>query len=99
LFRSSFSTMASQPLYKVAIDIPADVFREAKEAGPNDRGMYSLAASLWTNDRKTNDSQPSFTGQVQVKGKVDGAKGYASMWDNSGKASGGGKKAASDDLF
>jgi hypothetical protein len=60
--------------------------------------MYSLAASLWTNDRKTNDSQPSFTGQVQVKGKIDGAKGYASMWDNSGKA-GGGKKAASDDLF
>ena len=91
--------MASQPLYKVAIDIPADVFREAKEAGPNDRGMYSLQASLWTNERKTSDAQPGFTGQVQVKGKMDGAKGYASMWDNSGKAGGGTSKKASDDLF
>lgn len=91
--------MATQPLYKVAIDIPADVFREAKEAGPNDRGMYSLQAVLWTNDRKTSDSQPGFTGQVQVKGKMDGAKGYASMWDNSGRAGGGASKKASDDLF
>ena len=90
--------MASQPLYKVAIDIPADVFREAKEKGPNDRGMYSLQASLWNNDRKTNASQPGFTGQVQVKGKIDGVKGYASMWDNSSNA-GGASSKASDDLF
>lgn len=91
--------MANQPLYKVAIDIPADVFREAKEAGPNDRGLYSLQASLWTNDRRTSDSQPGFTGQVQVKGKMDGAKGYASMWDNSGRSGGMGSKSSSDDLF
>jgi hypothetical protein len=61
--------------------------------------MYSLQASLWSNDRKTNDAQPGFTGQVQVKGKRDGAKGYASMWENSGSAGGGTSKKASDDLF
>jgi hypothetical protein len=97
--------MASQPLYRILIDIPADVFREASEVGPNDRGMYSLAASLWTNDRKIEDSQPSFTGQVQVKGKIDGAKGYASMWSNAGgaasgsNASSGSKKDNLGDLF
>jgi hypothetical protein len=90
--------MVSQPLYKIAIDIPADVFREAKEAGPNDRGLYSLSVSLWNNDRKTSDIQPSFTGQVQVKGRIDGVKGFASMWDNSGKV-GSSKKVESDDLF
>lgn len=88
--------MANQPLYKIAIDIPADVFREAKEAGPNDRGMYSLQASLWNNDRKTSDTQPSFTGQVQVKGKRDGAKGYASMWDNGGGAAPAAKPSSND---
>lgn len=89
--------MASQPLFKAAIDIPADVFREAKEAGPNERGLYSLQASFWNNDRKTSDSQPSFTGQVQVKGKMDGAKGFCSMWDNRGGSTVG--KSSSDDLF
>ncbi len=87
--------MAGQPLYKASIEIPADVFREAKEAGPNDRGMYSLTAAFWNNDRKTTDSQPSFTGQVQVKGVRDGAKGYCSMWDNGG----GSSKTANSDPF
>lgn len=88
--------MANLPLFKASIDIPADVFREAKEAGPNDRGLYSLQASFWNNDRRTSDTQPNFTGQVQVKGKMNGAKGFCSMWDNS---NGVGSKPSNDDLF
>tara|TARA_Y100000361_G_scaffold51626_1_gene45115 strand:- start:9438 stop:9719 length:282 start_codon:yes stop_codon:yes gene_type:complete len=93
--------MADKPLYKATIEIPADVFREAKSAGPNDRGLYSLTASFWNNDRKTTDTQPGFTGQVQVKGNRDGAKGYCSMWDNSGNSKPAVAAAASsdDDLF
>ena len=79
--------MANQPLYKADIQIPADVFREAKEAGPNDKGLYTITASFWNNDRRQNDRQPNFTGQVQVKGRRDGAKGYCSMWDNTGGSS------------
>lgn len=94
--------MANQPLYKADIQIPADVFREAKEAGPNDRGLYTITASFWNNDRRETDLQPNFTGQVQVKGRRDGAKGYCSMWDNTGGSSAPAAAASAssdDDLF
>lgn len=98
----SFFPMATQPRYKAEIQIPADVFREAKEAGPNDRGLYTITASFWNNDRRQNDRQPNFTGQVQVKGRRDGAKGYCSMWDNTGGSSAPAAAASAssdDDLF
>lgn len=91
--------MANQPIYKADIQIPADVFKEAKEAGPNDKGLYTITASFWNNDRRQNDRQPNYTGQVQVKGNRDGAKGYCSMWDNSGgKPAAVGASSSSGDL-
>ena len=54
---------------------------------------------FWNNDRRQNDRQPNYTGQVQVKGNRDGAKGYCSMWDNSGgKPAAVGASSSSGDL-
>jgi len=82
--------MAGKPPITAALDLTVDVLKALKEAGPNDRGNYSLDMAVWPNDRRTSDRAPGFTGSVKVKGQKDGAKGYASLWDNRG---------ASDDLF
>jgi hypothetical protein len=47
--------------------------------------------AVWPNERKTSDRAPGFTGSVKVKGQKEGAKGYASLWDN--------REGGSDDLF
>jgi len=83
--------MAGKPPITAAIDLTVDVLRALKEAGPNERGNYSLDMAVWPNERKTSDRAPGFTGSVKVKGQKDGAKGYASLWDN--------RDAGSDDLF
>jgi len=83
--------MAGKPPITAAIDLTVDVLKALKEAGPNERGNYSLDMAVWPNDRRTSDRAPGFTGSVKVKGQKDGAKGYASVWDN--------RDAGSDDLF
>ena len=83
--------MAGKPPITAAIDLTVDVLKALKEAGPNERGNYSLDMAVWPNERKTSDRAPGFTGSVKVKGQKDGAKGYASLWDN--------RDAGSDDLF
>jgi hypothetical protein len=83
--------MAGKPPITAAIDLTVDVLKALKEAGPNERGNYSLDMAVWPNERKTSDRAPGFTGSVKVKGQKDGAKGYASLWDN--------REAGSDDLF
>jgi len=83
--------MAGKPPITAAIDLTVDVLKALKEAGPNDRGNYSLDVAVWPNERRTSDRAPGFTGSVKVKGQKDGAKGYASLWDN--------RDAGSDDLF
>lgn len=83
--------MAGKPPITAALDLPVDLLKALKEAGPNDRGNYSLDVAVWPNERRTSDRAPGFTGSVKVKGQKDGAKGYASLWDN--------RDAGSDDLF
>jgi hypothetical protein len=83
--------MAGKPPITAAIDLTVDVLKALKEAGPNERGNYSLDMAVWPNERKTSDRAPGFTGSVKVKGQKDGAKGYASVWMN--------EAAGSDDLF
>lgn len=83
--------MAGKPPITAAIDLTVDVLKALKEAGPNDRGNYSLDVAVWPNDRRTSDRAPGFTGSVKVKGQKDGPKAYASLWDN--------RDAGSDDLF
>jgi len=83
--------MAGKPPITAALDLPVDVLKALKEAGPNDRGNYSLDMAVWPNERRTSDRAPGFTGSVKVKGQKDGARGYASLWDN--------RDAGSDDLF
>ena len=83
--------MAGKPPITAALDLPVDVLKALKEAGPNDRGNYSLDMAVWPNERRTSDRAPGFTGSVKVKGQKDGPKGYASLWDN--------RDAGSDDLF
>ncbi len=83
--------MAGKPPITAAIDLTVDVLKALKEAGPNERGNYSLDMAVWPNERKTSDRAPGFTGSVKVKGQKDGAKGYASLWDN--------REGGSDDLF
>ena len=83
--------MAGKPPITAAIDLTVDVLKALKEAGPNDRGNYSLDVAVWPNERRTSDRAPGFTGSVKVKGQKDGPKGYASLWDN--------RDAGSDDLF
>ena len=83
--------MAGKPPITAAIDLTVDVLKALKEAGPNERGNYSLDMAVWPNERKTSDRAPGFTGSVKVKGQKEGAKGYASVWMN--------ETAGSDDLF
>ena len=83
--------MAGKPPITAALDLPVDVLKALKEAGPNDRGNYSLDMAVWPNERRTSDRAPGFTGSVKVKGQKDGPKGYASLWDN--------RDVGSDDLF
>lgn len=84
--------MADKPPITAAIDLPSDLLNELKQAGPNERGNYSIDVAVWPNTRRSSDRAPSHTGSVKVKGKRDGSKGYASVWVN--EALGGG-----DDLF
>jgi hypothetical protein len=83
--------MAGKPPITAAIDLTVDTLKALKEAGPNDRGNYSLDVAVWPNERKTSDRAPGYTGSVKVKGQKDSPKSYASLWDN--------REAGSDDLF
>ena len=86
--------MANRPPITAAIDLTPDVLNALKQAGPNERGNYSLDMAVWENTKKTSDRAPGYTGSVKIKGQKDGAKGYASVWvDESIGGSGG------DDLF
>jgi hypothetical protein len=84
--------MANRPPITAAIDLTPDVLNALKQAGPNERGNYSLDMAVWENTKKTSDRAPGYTGSIKVKGQQDGAKGYASVWVNA--SIGGG-----DDLF
>ena len=74
--------MANRPPITAAIDLTPDVLNALKQAGPNERGNYSLDMAVWENTKKTSDRAPGYTGSVKVKGQKDGAKGYASVWVN-----------------
>ena len=82
--------MAGKPPITAAIDLTPDVLNALKQAGPNERGNYSLDMAVWENTKRSSDRAPGYTGSVKVKGQKDGAKGYASVWDNRG---------GPDDLF
>lgn len=74
--------MAGKPPITAAIDLTADVLNALKQAGPNERGNYSLDMAVWENTKRTSDRAPGYTGSVKLKGQKDGAKGYASVWVN-----------------
>lgn len=74
--------MANRPPITAAIDLTPDVLNALKQAGPNERGNYSLDMAVWENTKRTSDRAPCYTGSVKVKGQKDGAKGYASVWVN-----------------
>ena len=74
--------MANRPPITAAIDLTPDVLNALKQAGPNERGNYSLDMAVWDNNKRTSDRAPGYTGSVKVKGQKDGAKGYASVWVN-----------------
>ena len=74
--------MAGKPPITAAIDLTPDVLNALKQAGPNDRGNYSLDMAVWENTKRSSDRAPQYTGSVKVKGQKEGAKGYASVWDN-----------------
>ena len=74
--------MANRPPITAAIDLTPDVLNALKQAGPNERGNYSLDVAVWENTKKTSERAPGYTGSVKVKGQKDGAKGYASVWVN-----------------
>ncbi|MGV2333164.1 MAG UNVERIFIED_CONTAM: hypothetical protein LVR18_03205 [Planctomycetaceae bacterium] len=80
--------MAGKPPITAAIDLTPDVLNALKQAGPNERGNYSLDMAVWENTKRTSDRAPGYTGSVKLKGQKDGAKGYASVWVN--EATGGG---------
>lgn len=84
--------MAGRPPITAALDLTVDVLKALKEAGPNERGNYSLDMAVWENTKRSSDRAPGYTGSVKVKGQKDGAKGYASVWVNEALGS-------SDDLF
>lgn len=85
--------MAGRPPITAALDLTVDVLKALKEAGPNERGNYSLDMAVWENTKRSSDRAPGYTGSVKVKGQKDGAKGYASVWVNEALSGG------SDDLF
>ncbi|NBR25606.1 MAG: hypothetical protein EBU08_17870 [Micrococcales bacterium] len=74
--------MANKPPITASIDLTLDVLKALKEAGPNERGNYSLDMAVWENTKRSSDRAPGYTGSVKVKGQRDGAKGYASVWVN-----------------
>ncbi len=74
--------MANRPPITAAIDLTPDVLNALKQAGPNERGNYSLDMAVWENTKRTSGRAPGYTGSVKVKGQKDGAKGYASVWVN-----------------
>ena len=80
--------MANRPPITAALDLTSDLLNALKEAGPNERGNYSLDMAVWVNDKRTSDRAPGFTGSVKVKGDKDGPKGYASVWQNESSESG-----------
>ena len=85
--------MAGRPTITAAIDLTPEVLNALKQAGPNDRGNYSLDMAVWPNEKRTSEKSPSHTGSVKLKGsKGDGPKGFASVWTNMATT-------ASNDLF
>ena len=75
--------MANRPPITAAIDLTPDVLNALKQAGPNDRGNYSLDMAVWHNQKRSSDRAPQFTGSVKVKGSDrEAPKGYASVWQN-----------------
>ena len=73
--------MANRPPITAAIDLTPEVLNALKQAGPNERGNYSLDMAVWANAKAASDRAPGFTGSVKLKGdKGDGPKGYASVW-------------------
>lgn len=80
--------MAGKPPITAAIDLTPDVLNALKQAGPNERGNYSLDMAVWENTKRSSDRAPGYTGSVKLKGQKDGAKGYASVWVN--EVTGGG---------
>jgi len=74
--------MATRPPITAALDLPIDLLKSLKEAGPNERGNYSLDVAVWPNEKRSSDKAPRYTGTARVKGQRDGAKGYASVWVN-----------------
>lgn len=90
--------MAGRPTITAAIDLTPEVLNALKQAGPNDRGNYSLDMAVWPNEKRTSDRAPAFTGSVKLKGsKGDGPKGYASVWQNEESSSS--SSSSSSDLF
>ena len=84
--------MANRPPITAAIDLTPEVLNALKQAGPNERGKYSLDMAAWVNTKSTSDRAPGFTGSVKLKGdKGDGPKGFASIWMN--------ETSSSNDLF
>ena len=75
--------MANRPPITAAIDLTPEVLNALEQAGPNERGKYSLDMAVWENTKSTSDRAPGFTGSVKLKGdKGDGPKGFASVWTN-----------------
>lgn len=100
--------MAS-PLFRLEVKIPAEVFREVKEAGPDKKGFYTLEGPCFENERRAEPWMAQFNGGLTAIGKREnGAKAYLNMWKNDvffnevvpsrtkGKAA---AKPADDDLF
>ena len=100
--------MAS-PLFRLEVKIPAEVFREVKEAGPDKKGYYTLEGPSFENERRSEPWMAQFNGSLTAIGKRDGgAKAYLNMWKNdvffeevipSRKGSKSAEKPANDDLF
>lgn len=80
--------MAGKPPITAAIDLTPDVLNALKQAGPNERGNYSLDMAVWENTKRSSDRAPGYTGSVKLKGQKDGAKGYASVWVNEATSGG-----------
>ena len=74
--------MANRPPITAAIDLTPEVLNALKQAGPNERGKYSLDMAVWENTKSTSDRAPGFTGSVKLKGdKGDGIPNILSPSD------------------
>ena len=48
--------MANRPPTTAAIDLTPEVLNALKQAGPNERGKYSLDMAVWENTKSTSDA-------------------------------------------